>query len=98
MLFDTHVHLSAEQFVKDIDLVLARSREAGVDGWLAVGTDLETSRKGLEFVRTKNGVRAAVGVHPEAAGRVPRGWEEKLERLIEDGSPAAVGECGMDAH
>ena len=31
MLFDTHVHLNAEQFEEDLEEVIERAIEAGVD-------------------------------------------------------------------
>ena len=31
MLFDTHVHLNAEQYEEDLDIVIERAIEAGVE-------------------------------------------------------------------
>lgn len=97
-LFDTHVHFTVPELWKDLEGVFARAKDAGVAGFLSVSTDLDTSRRSLELVRARSGVFAAVGIHPGSAGHVARGWEEKLERLIEDGGPAAIGECGLDGY
>ena len=36
MLFDTHVHLNAEQFEEDLIEVIERAQEAGVQIWLSL--------------------------------------------------------------
>jgi TatD DNase family protein len=96
-LFDTHVHLSVDALYRDLDGVLARAKAAGVTGMLAASTDLEDSRRSLGIARANPGVvLATVGIHPESAGKVPDGWEEAFERLIVEGKPAAIGECGLD--
>lgn len=39
MLFDTHVHLNADQFMEDRDEVIERAKEAGVTEMVVVGFD-----------------------------------------------------------
>jgi TatD DNase family protein len=97
VLFDTHVHLAVDAFRDDLEGVIARARAAGVAGLLAASTDLEDSARSLEIANANPGfVFATVGVHPESAGKVSEDWEERLERLIVEGRPAAIGECGLD--
>ncbi|GAI86299.1 unnamed protein product, partial [marine sediment metagenome] len=48
-LIDTHCHLTFDQLAGDVEAVIARSREAGVTGWITVGTDVEQNRKAIEF-------------------------------------------------
>ena len=50
MLFDSHAHLDDEAFHADLDQVLARAREAGVERILTVGTDPESSARALRIV------------------------------------------------
>jgi TatD DNase family protein len=97
-LFDTHVHLGVDALFGDLAGVLARAQAAGVTAMLAAATDLEDRRRGLDIARAHPGVVvAAVGIHPEAAANVPADWREQLERLIVEGHPGAIGECGLDA-
>jgi len=97
-LFDTHCHLTDPAFAPDLAAVLARAAAAGVDRILSVSVNLATAGGALDQAKIHSGILAAVGVHPEEAGNVAPGWEAALERLIADGRPAAVGECGLDAH
>ena len=39
MLIDTHVHLNDEQYDEDLNEVISRAREAGVDRMFVVGFD-----------------------------------------------------------
>ena len=59
---------------------LVRARAAGVSGFIAVGTDLEDSRKTLELARTTPGIQASLGldrgVRVREILRVMRGCEE----------------------
>ncbi|MEK7474624.1 MAG: TatD family hydrolase [Candidatus Coatesbacteria bacterium] len=97
-LFDTHVHLAVDGLFGDLGGVLARAQAAGVTRMLAASTDLADSRKGLDIAKAHPGqVFAAVGIHPEASADLPVDWEEQFERLIVEGRPNAIGECGLDA-
>ena len=49
MLIDTHCHLTFEPLADEVEAVLQRSCEAGVTGWITVGTSLEDSRKAVEL-------------------------------------------------
>ncbi len=97
-LFDTHCHLTDPAFDGDLAAVLDRATAAGVDRILSVSVNAATGARAIAQARADPRLLAAVGVHPEEAGRVPPGWEAELERLIVEGRPAAVGECGLDAH
>ena len=44
-LIDTHCHLTFEQLADDVEDVVARSKAAGVVGWITVGTDSQQNRK-----------------------------------------------------
>ena len=43
-LIDTHAHFTFDELLADVDGVIARSIEAGVTGWVTVGTDREKSK------------------------------------------------------
>lgn len=65
-LIDTHCHLNLSYFKDDIDEVIKRALNAGVE-MVVVGTDYKTSKRALEIAnRYQNGVYAAVGLHPES--------------------------------
>lgn len=97
-LFDTHIHLADEQFAGTLASVLDRSRAAGVDRWLSVGTTIATSRACLALAQREPGVYAAVGIHPNhVAEAADSDWGD-VERLAAEPSVVAIGETGLDRH
>jgi TatD DNase family protein len=95
-MFDSHAHVAFEQFDEDRAAVMARARQAGLAGWIEVGTDLAQSRRALALARQQKQVAAAVGVHPsDVAGLTEAVWRE-LEGLLDDEHVVAVGEVGLD--
>lgn len=97
-LFDTHAHLTDDQLYLELEGVLERARAAGVTRVLSVATNLATSRTNADALRVREGILVSYGVHPQNAGEVEPGWEEALDDLLARARPAAVGECGLDAH
>jgi TatD DNase family protein len=99
MLVDAHCHLTGSHLSPDqVEPTLARARAAGVVGFIAVGTDLEDSRRVLAFARNLPGVQASLGVHPhEATSWTPEAAQD-LEALLGDPSVRFVGETGLDWH
>ncbi|HAB53737.1 MAG TPA: hydrolase TatD [Ignavibacteriales bacterium] len=64
MLIDTHAHVNFVQYKDDGDEVVRRSLAEGT--WLInVGSEKDTSRRAIEYAQKyKEGVFAAVGLHP----------------------------------
>lgn len=99
MLFDTHCHLTSPEFAADLDAVISRAKDAGLEAILSVAVDMADAIATREISLKYPGlVRWAAGVHPEAAGKVAPGWESELERIITELKPGAIGECGLDGH
>ena len=49
MLFDTHSHIQFKSFDKNRKNVIERAKKAGVKKIIAIGTDLESSKKAAEI-------------------------------------------------
>jgi TatD DNase family protein len=74
---------------------LARSREAGVDGMVCVGTDLGSSATAVEIAGRETDVWAAVGLHPHDATDRTAEWPGIVELSTAD-RVVAIGETGLD--
>jgi TatD DNase family protein len=93
---DSHCHL--QMVSGDVDAVLGRARDAGVDWLVCVGTDFESSRRAVELARAHpQTVRATVGLHPHDAVRLAAEWDALVE-LTREPEVVAVGECGFDLY
>ena len=101
-IFETHTHYEDRAFDADREEMIKKGREAGVECFVNVGSDLETSRKSVEIARkygtVKNRVYAAVGVHPENASDFDEKVLDEIEKLAENPEVIAIGEIGLDYH
>jgi TatD DNase family protein len=93
-LFDAHCHLQLPQFDADRNAVLARMQETQT-GAIVVGTDLETSKAGLELAQQHDFLWASVGLHPNDNLKEEFN-AEAFEKLARDAKVVAIGECGLD--
>jgi TatD DNase family protein len=95
-LADSHCHL---HMTPEPDAQIARARDAGVTRFLVPGTTLADSEAAVVLAATRDGVVAAVGVHPhEAKDFDPARDGEGFERLAKSPRVAAIGEIGLDFH
>lgn len=93
MIIDTHVHLDDERYMDDLDEVLHRAREGGVERFIIPGADPKNLQRAIEISENNSDVCFAVGVHPydmDAFDIV------ELEKHINHPKCVAVGECGLD--
>jgi TatD DNase family protein len=99
MIVDAHCHLTGGyQKDKDVDGILGRAKAAGVIGAVAVGTDLEDSKKVIELAENYSSIRASLGVHPHDAKTWCVETEMELRSLLKSPLALFVGETGLDWH
>jgi len=95
-LFDSHCHLDDRSFQKDIDFVIQRARDAGVDASMVVGITEKSSLKAIELAETWEGIYASVGIHPHDASRFSESALATLKQLAQRPVVHAWGETGLD--
>lgn len=98
MLFDTHVHLNADQFVDDYEAVIERAHEVGVTHMVVVGFDEKTIPLAIDIAENNEGIYAAVGWHPVDAIDFKDEYLVWLEKLAKHPKVVALGEMGLDYH
>lgn len=96
MLFDTHVHLNADQFQDDLQEVIDRARETGVSNMVVVGFDRPTITKAMELVEKYDFLYASVGWHPVDAIDMTDEDLAWIEELSQHPKVVAIGEMGLD--
>ncbi len=96
MFIDTHAHLFYPNFENDVDEVITRAKEAGVDYIIVPGTDIATSEKAIDLADKHDFIYATVGVHPHDS----KDWNDdlliQLENLAKKKKVVAIGEIGLD--
>jgi TatD DNase family protein len=94
---------------EDLHAVLDRAREQGVRRLVVIGTDDDSSRRGVTIASEESGygsppveLWATVGLHPHDASAGLGGIRAYLDELWSSGlsksKVAAIGECGLDYH
>lgn len=106
-MIDSHCHLADEQFAADLDAVVARAREAGVERALCILDALraDEARRAERVAEAWPDVAFAVGVHPHSAGAAgdAAGGLDGVAPLVRRAAAAragacAIGEIGLDYH
>jgi TatD DNase family protein len=98
MLFDTHVHLNADQFAEDLEEVINRAQNEGVSHMVCVGFDRQTIEKAMELAETYDFIYACVGWHPVDAIDMTDEDLLWIEELATHPKVVAIGEMGLDYH
>ncbi|KYJ85905.1 TatD family hydrolase [Sulfurovum riftiae] len=93
MIIDTHCHLDDKRYSDDLDAVITRARQKGVEKFIIPGADPESLERAVEIAEQYDAVYFAVGVHPYDAANYDRTF---LEKFVTHPKCVAIGECGLD--
>ena len=103
-MIDSHCHLADEIFAADLEAVVGRARDAGMERTLtilAAGDDKEEAQA-QRLLSLWPEVRLAIGVHPHAANAFAAAPDEAAVRVRQQLgrtlAARAVGEIGLDYH
>jgi TatD DNase family protein len=96
MFIDTHVHLNADQYENDVNEVINRALEAGVEKMVVIGFDRKTINKALELTEEYPFIYAVVGWHPVDAIDCTEEDLEWIESLAANPKVVGIGETGLD--
>ena len=95
-LIDSHAHLEMDHFRDDIEMVISRARERGIEKIISIGIDVESSIRSLELSKRFEGIYTTIGFHPHEADRFEDSIIDRLKELSRDPKIVGVGEIGLD--
>lgn len=95
-VIDSHAHLQDPRFAEDVDQVIERALQGGLEMIICVGYDLESSRAAVELARCHQEIRVVVGVHPHDAKTIDDRMLAEIWELARDPRVVAIGEMGLD--
>jgi TatD DNase family protein len=96
LFIDSHAHLYYKKLLDQLDDVIGRASDAGVNRIICVGTNLESSKTSISISERYPSVFATVGIHPHDAKDAPVNYMEEIARLANHPRVIAVGEMGLD--
>ena len=91
---DTHCHTQEQMVETGSDELLHRARRAGVERFIVIGTDADTSAQAVQIAAQHPDVWATIGLHPHDATK----GTDSIAHLATSPRVVAVGECGLDYH
>lgn len=98
-MIDSHCHLADTRFADDLEGVLERAREAGVERMVTIATSFEEGEKGIAVAEKYTNVFATVGVHPHESSKWEAESSKRLEKLVRSSDRVVgLGEIGLDYH
>ncbi len=98
-LIDSHAHLTFPELMCQVDDVLDRAKDAGVDQIITIGTDLADAKRAIELAEQHTGtVFVGAGFHPHEAGKVADEQLTSMTSLWSQPCVVALGEMGLDYH
>ena len=93
MIIDTHCHLDDERYNDDIEDVINRAKEQGVERFIIPGADPKTLKRAVKLSEQYQEVYFSVGVHPYDAKNYDKSF---LKPFVTHRKCVAIGECGLD--
>jgi TatD DNase family protein len=97
-LVDSHAHIQGKEYTGEVEAVIARAREAGIDQIIAVGGagEMSSNHEAVALADSYENVYATVGMHPHDAKDVGLEELKSLRELTVHRKVIAVGETGLD--
>ena len=96
MLTDSHCHLFYDEIFHDIDNVLIRSKNLGVNRFICVGTNINDSLLSLDISEKYENVYCSAGIHPHDSQNVDKDYIQQIELMMNSKRMIAIGEIGLD--
>ncbi|MDR3293445.1 MAG: TatD family hydrolase [Clostridiales bacterium] len=96
MLIDAHAHLNDERLINDVEEILSRFPEYGVESAVCASYDAASSEAAVELARRYRSVFATVAFHPHEAKSYTDKDGERFIELAKEPKVVAIGETGLD--
>ena len=97
-MIDTHAHLTDDKYSGEVESVIKRAQEAGVESIINPSTSLDDAIKVDALCREYEQVYGLVGLYPGEARE--ESWEQDLERMWSmlslNKKLVGIGEIGLD--
>ncbi|OUX38465.1 MAG: hydrolase TatD [Candidatus Pelagibacter sp. TMED273] len=95
-MIDSHCHLDREPLINNLDSVLKRSKDVGIEKLLTICTSLENFDKILKLVEKDNIIFGSFGIHPHEAQGSDISSKFIVEKVKNNKKIIGIGETGLD--
>ena len=95
-MIDSHCHLDHEPLLSDLDNIIQRSKNAGIEKLLTISTSIESFSRVKELVHKDEIIYGTIGIHPHEANKDIINSEFIEKSLKDNNKIIGIGETGLD--
>ena len=95
---DTHAHIYYDDYKENINDIIHRANEQGINKIISIGVDLQTSEECIKLADKFSCVYASCGYHPHEASKAQKKYLYELENFYQHPKVVGIGEIGLDFH
>lgn len=96
LLFDTHCHFNDPKLYEQLNDIISRAKDYGVDKFIVVGWDKESSLLAIKIAEKYDCCFATVGFHPSNIKDITEDDFNFVMNLYSHPKVVAIGEIGLD--
>ena len=95
-MIDSHCHLDHEPLYSDLNNILQRSKNIGIEKLLTISTSFESFSKIKELINKDDIIYGTIGIHPHETTKEIITKDEIIKNLKENSKIIGIGETGLD--
>ena len=95
-MIDSHCHLDHEPLFNNLDEILKRSKDVGIEKLLTISTSFESFSRVKELVKKDEMIFGTIGIHPHETSTNIITSKQIIENLNENPRIIGIGETGLD--
>jgi len=95
-MIDSHCHLDHEPLYSDLQNVIQRSKEIGIEKLLTISTSFQSFLKIKEIIKKDEIIYGTIGTHPHESDKDILKSDQLVKNLNENKKIIGIGETGLD--
>ena len=95
-MIDSHCHLDHEPLLSDLDNVIQRSKNVGIEKLLTISTSIESFSRVKEIVNKDEMIYGTIGIHPHETDNNSIDSDFIVKNLRDNKKIIGIGETGLD--
>ena len=95
-MIDSHCHLDHEPLLSDLDNVLQRSKDIGIEKLLTISTSFDSFKRIKKILDKDKIIYGTVGIHPHETNNDTIDIEFIVQNIKENKKIIGIGETGLD--
>ncbi len=95
-MIDSHCHLDHEPLLSDLDNIIKRSKNVGIEKLLTISTSLESFLRVRDIVNRDEIIFGTIGIHPHETSKNVIDSDYITKCLRENQKIIGIGETGLD--